>query len=184
MTGVVSTPVVVERPRRFPARVEEALERRKRQAAGRLRGRVLDLDDPAARQEVARAVAERHVVPAYDGVVSVGQLVRFPDLVAALRAIDRLVDPDGELVLVEPCAGPGFAQLLIDSLWAPTPWVAGFHVSRAITPALRTTGFVLNDIERFVMPTIVSPLRHGVEVHAAKAPAEVHHEEASVEVSP
>jgi hypothetical protein len=135
---------------------------------GRARGRVLDLDRPGARAEVARASVERHVVPAYDTAVSVGQLVRFPDLVAALRGIDRLVEPDGELLLVEPDGRTGLVALLVDSIWARTPWVSGFHVGRDITGSIRSTAFVLDDIERFAMTTAVSSLRSAVEVHAVR----------------
>jgi len=185
VTAVVSAaPLVVERPRRFPARVEATYRRRRRRLEGRLHGRVLDLDRPEARAEVARASVERHVVPSHDTAVSVAQLVRFPDLLAALRALDRLVVPGGELVLVEPCAGPGLGQLVLDTLWAPSPWVSGFHVGRAITPALRCTSFVLHDIERFTMPTLVSPLRHGVEVHAARRPAAAEQEGTPLEATP
>ena len=103
VTAVVSTPpVVVERPRRFPALVEAELDRRRMHLLERARGRVLDLDRPEARAEIARASIERHVVPAYDSAVSVAQLVRFPDLAAALRGIDRLLALDGELLVVEP----------------------------------------------------------------------------------
>lgn len=135
---------------------------------GRARGRVLDLDRPEARAEVARASVERHVVPAYDTAVSVAQLVRFPDLVAALRGIDRLVEPDGELFLVEPDGRPGLVALFLDSLWARSPWVSGFHVARDLTGSLRSTAFVLDDIERFAMPTAISSLRCAVEVHAVR----------------
>ncbi len=173
MTDVVSRgPVVVERPRRFPAAVEAELDRRRPALQARLRGRVLDLDRADARQEVARAAARAHCSAAYDTVVSVGQLARFPDLVAALRAIDRLVVPDGQLLVVEPTGRPGMGSALLDSAWARSPWVAGFHVGRDVTAGLRATTFVLDHIERFSMPTAVSSLRHAVEVHAVRAPAE------------
>lgn len=171
MTGVVSkVPLVVERPRRFPAAVEIELERRRRRLLGRATGRVLDLDLADHRAEVARASVERHVVPAYDTAVSVGQLVRFPDLGAALRAIDRLLSPEGQLLLVEPAGRPGLGALLVASAWAATPRLRGFHVARDVTAALRVTTFVLDDIERFSMPTAVSAVRHGVEVHAVRVP--------------
>jgi hypothetical protein len=46
--------------------------------------------------------------------------------------------------------------------------VSGFHVGRDITGALRSTTFVLDDIERFSMPTAVSSLRAAVQVHAVR----------------
>lgn len=169
MAAVVSTvPLVVERPRRFPARVEAELDRRRLSLLGRARGRILDLDRPEARAEVARASVERHVVPTYDTAVSVAQLVRFPDLAAALRGIDRLVEPDGELLVVEPDSRPGLVALFLDSFWARSPWVAGLHVGRDLTGALRPTSFVLDAIERFSMPTAVSSLRAAVEVRAVR----------------
>ena len=169
MTAVVSTPpVVVERPRRFPALVEAELDRRRMHLLERARGRVLDLDRPGPRAEIARASIERHVVPAYDSAVSVAQLVRFPDLAAALRGIDRLLALDGELLVVEPTSRPGLIPLFLDSLWAWTRWIGGFHVARDVTAALRSTTFVLDDIERFAMPTAVTSLRCAVEVHAVR----------------
>jgi hypothetical protein len=161
-------PVVVAAARRFPARVELELERRRRRLLGLVEGRVLDLDRPEHRAEVARASVERHVVPTYDTAVSVGQLARYPDLLAALRGIDRLLTPEGRLVAVEPVGRPGLTSLFLDSMCARTRWIAGFHVGRDITAALRSTTFVLDAIERFSMPTAVTALRHGVEVHAVR----------------
>lgn len=165
---VSPVPVVVEAARRFPARVELELERRRRHLLGVAEGRLLDLDRPEHRAEVARASVERHVVPTYDTAVSVGQLVRYPDLVAALRGIDRLLTPEGRLVAVEPVGRPGLAALFLDSLWSRTRWTAGFHVGRDLTAALRSTTFTLAAIERFSMTTAVTALRHGVEVHAVR----------------
>jgi hypothetical protein len=165
---VNALPVVVDAVRRFPAPVELELERRRRDLLGRVEGRVLDLDRPEHRAEVVRASVERHVVPAYDTAVSVGQLARFPDLVAALRAVDHLLTPEGRLLLVEPAGRPGLTALLLQSAWSRTRRVAGFHVGRDITAALRSTTFVLDVIERFSMPTAVTVLRHGVEVHATR----------------
>jgi hypothetical protein len=169
VTVVVSTlPVVVERPRRFPEPVEAELARRRAHLLRRADGRVLDLDDPAARDELRRAIADPHVVPAYDTAVSVAQLLRFPDLVAAVRALDRLVDPDGSLLLVEPTGRPGAAAVVLHSLWARTRSLRGFHLGRDVTASLRCTAFVLDDLERFAMPTAVLSLRHAVEVHARR----------------
>ena len=158
----------MERARRFPASVEAELARRHHRRTARARGRVRDLDRPEARAEVARASVERHLVPAYDTAVSVGQLVRFPDLVAAMRGIDRLLVPDGELLLVEPDASPGLVSLFVDSFWALTPRLAGFHVGRDVTAAVRATTLVLDDVERFAVRTLVSPLRNLVGLRAAR----------------
>jgi len=166
-------PVVVQSTRRFPAAVEGELERRRGELLSRAEGVVLDLDRPEARREVARAAAGLRVERAYDSAVSVAQLVRFPDLVAALRGIDRLVGPTGRLMLVEPAGRPGLVSVVLSSAWARTPWVKGFHLNRDITAAVRATTFSLDDIKRFTMSTPVLPLRDAVEVHAVRSPARV-----------
>ncbi|HEY6532194.1 MAG TPA: hypothetical protein VIY72_07815 [Acidimicrobiales bacterium] len=168
-----SPPVVVNSPRRFPATVEAELDRRRADLRADLGGDVLDLDRPEARAEVARAAAGRPVERTYGVALSVGQLVRFPDLVAALRGIDRLVGPDGRLLLVEPTGRPGLVSLALQSIWARTPRTRGFHLGRDVTAAVRATTFTLDDIERFTMSTAVTSLRHAVEVHAVRSAAAV-----------
>jgi hypothetical protein len=164
-------PVVIDSKRRFPAVVEGELERRRSELLSLAWGEVLDLDRPAARAEVARAAAGQRVESRYDSAVCVAQLLRFPDLVAALRGIDRLVGPTGRLLLVEPAGRPGPLAVVLDSVWARTPWVKGFHLGRDITAGVRATTFSIDDIERFTMSTSVMPLRHAVEVHAVRSPA-------------
>jgi SAM-dependent methyltransferase len=172
-------PVVVESSRRFPAAVEDELERRRIHLLAAAEGEVLDLDRPDARALVAGAAAGRRVEHTFSTALSVGQLVRFPDLAAAVRGIDRLVGPGGRLLIVEPVGRPGLVPLFLDSLWAAAPSIRGFHLARDVPAALRVTTFTLDDIERFTMPTPVTSLHHFVEVHAvrrveaAAAPAEV-----------
>ena len=173
MTAVfLDSTLVVERTRRFPARVEAELARRRAHLVGRASGRVLDLDRPEARAEVAAVAAGgTEGVATYDTAVSVAQLLRFPDLVAALRAVDRLVAADGTFLLVEPTGRPGPAAVVLQTLGAGRGAVRGFHLGRDVTAALRSTGFLLDDIERFAMSTTHPGLRHAVEVHAVRAPS-------------
>lgn len=161
-------PVVVESPRRFPAAVEEELRRRRADLGSALDGNILDLDQPEARTQVALASAGRRVERSYATVVSVGQLVRFPDLTAALRGIERLLGPGGTVLLVEPSNRPGLTPVLLDSAFARTRWTRGFHLGRDISAAFRATTFMLADLERFTMSTPVPSLRHGVEIHGRK----------------
>jgi hypothetical protein len=169
LAAVVSpVPVVVESPRRLPRVVEAELARRREALLATVDGEVLDLDDPDARQELARAAGGRSIGRTYDVVVAVAQLVRFPDLAAALRGLDRLVAPTGRLLLVEPTGRPGLASTLLVTAWSRSPWTVGLHLGRDVPAALRATTLLLDDLERFTMPTLVTPLRHAVAVHAVR----------------
>jgi hypothetical protein len=161
-------PVVVEERRRFPRRVDLELARRRAPLLEQASGRILDLDRADHRHEVARAIAGDRPTGHYDTAVSVAQLVRFPDLGAALRAIDRLLGPQGVLMAVEPVGRPGFVPLLVRSLLAAHPALRGMHVGRDLPAAVRTTSLVLDDIERFTMPTPLVPLREAVAVRACR----------------
>jgi hypothetical protein len=148
----------------FPRAVRRLLiERRVRLFAG-LATDVLDLSQPAAQAAVLRSAHGAGVERRYDKVVSVAELVRYPDLVQALTGIDRLLADDGELILIEPVHHPGPAATLIASVWAIHPAVAQVHVERDLGLAVRTIGLTVTDLERFTMPTAVWPLR--LFVHA------------------
>lgn len=162
-------PLLVDRARRFPEPVEAELARRRLEMTGRQRGRVLDLDDPAARDEVAETVDLEAVEPRYDTVVTIAQLVRFPDLDAAVHALDRLLAPGGTLLAVEPIARPGLLEVVADTAWALHPSVVGFHLCRDLPATLRTTTLVMDDLERFTMPTPIAPLHHFVALSARRA---------------
>ena len=162
--------VIVEGERRFPAAVAAELLERHGHALANSTGRVLDLSDPAARRVVAATIDNGS--PAsneqWEFVLSIAELIRFPDLAAALCAIDSLLAPAGRLLAVEPIARPGTLRVLTLAPWTLTPWVRGFHVGRDLTAALRTTTLVNDDIERFTMPTAVAPLRHFISLGARR----------------
>lgn len=163
---------IVEHERRFPSAVEEVLARRRAAAIAALHGEVLDLDDPGARVLLAAAIEhgpDRPVPATWDAVVSVAQLIRFPDLGAALRTIDRLLVPAGRLVALEPVAKPGTLRMFLDAPFTSMRPVRGFHVGRDLSAALRTTSLVADDVERFTMPTAVPGLRHFVSIVARRA---------------
>jgi hypothetical protein len=170
----VSEVVVVEDPRRFPRRVEAELTRRHQdllaRASARGSARVLDLSDPAGRLLVADAVA-RPIDPEWDTVVSIAELIRFPDLALALKGIDRLLVPTGRFMAVEPVARPGTLRMLVVGPWVRSRALRGLHVGRDLPAALRSTTFTVDDIERFTMPTSVAPLRHFVAIDTRRARA-------------
>ena len=162
--------VIVEGERRFPASVAADLLQRQSRALASSTGRVLDLSDPAARSLVASTIDNGFQANSeqWDFVLSIAELIRFPDLAAAMNAIDSLLAPGGRLLAVEPIAKPGTMRVLALAPWALTPWVRGFHVGRDLTAALRTTSLVNDDIERFTMPTAVAPLRYFISLGARR----------------
>lgn len=162
--------VIVEGQRRFPKAVEEELGRRRARALAASTGRVLDLSDPDA-QIVLREAIDSGVMSGgnqWDTVVSVAELIRFPDLTASLNAIDALLAPGGRLLAIEPVVRPGTLRVFGLAPWSITRSVRGFHVGRDLTAALRTTPLVNDDIDRFTLPTAVVPLRHFVSVGARR----------------
>lgn len=175
---------IVERARRFPAAVEAALAARHAAALAGLAGpagpdgrRVLDLDEPASRALLATvieasassATAVGAPVGGFDVVLSIAQLVRFPDLAGALVAIDRLLAPEGRLVAVEPVARPGTAPMFVAAPFALARSTRGFHLGRDLPAAVRTTSLVIDDIERFTVRTALPTLRHFVAIDARRA---------------
>lgn len=111
---------------------------------------------------------EGHLVEAFDAVVSVAQLVRFPDLAAALVAIDRLLAPAGRLLAVEPVARPGTLPMVAATPFALARSTRGFHIGRDLPAAVRTTSLVIDDIERFTVRTALPTLRHFVAIDARR----------------
>lgn len=162
---------IVERARRFPGVVEAALDARRAVALSGLAGRrVLDLDDPTARMLLVEAIGSPadHPVGDFDAVVSVAQLVRYPDLSAALVAIDRLLAPSGRLVAIEPVARPGTLRMVAATPFALARSTRGFHLGRDLPAAVRTTSLVIDDIERFTLRTALPTLRHFVAIDARR----------------
>jgi SAM-dependent methyltransferase len=168
---------IVERARRFPGVVEAELDARRAVALSGLAGRrVLDLDDPTARMLLVEAIGSPadiettadHPAGDFDAVVSVAQLVRFPDLSAALVAIDRLLAPSGRLVAIEPVARPGTLRMVAATPFALARSTRGFHLGRDLPAAVRTTSLVIDDIERFTLRTALPTLRHFVAIDARR----------------
>ena len=129
--------VIVEGQRRFPKAVEEELGRRRARALAASTGRVLDLSDPDA-QIVLREAIDSGVMSGgnqWDTVVSVAELIRFPDLTASLNAIDALLAPGGRLLAIEPVVRPGTLRVFGLAPWSITRSVRRFHVGRDLTAA-------------------------------------------------
>lgn len=162
------------RPPRLPRRLCRALDTRLARFPGGPGTLVLDA---------------RHPVPAPGGrpspgptppagwadVVAVLALAARPDLVGAIRELDAVLADGGSLWLLEPTSEPGMLATLATTLWPLPPTLRGLHLGRDVPAALRATGFVPTDIERFTMPTIHPPLRPFVALRARRADGGAEH---------
>src|SRR5690606_3869458 len=108
----------------------------------------------------------------FDLVLSTADLVLFPDLRAAVRAVHRLLRPGGELWAVEPTSHPGMAATALTTLWLWHPMVRRAHVERDIPATVRASGLEIYDLERFTVPTTCWPLRQFVQLIAARRDGE------------
>ena len=160
-TGEASTP--------WPPVVRgELLERRRRvealpEVTG---GRVLDLSEPASLHRVlaaGRGPADEAGTDRYDVVVSVAALVAVADLPLALRGVERVLEPDGRFLFVEPVTHPGWAGILAASAGSLLGPVRHQHLGRDVPLAVRQAGFIITDLERITMSTSVWPLRSFVD---------------------
>jgi SAM-dependent methyltransferase len=149
----------------WPAAVRAELARRRARLDASLGGdeRVLDLTEWSA---LAAAVDAADGAPGdgrFDVVVSVAALVAVPDLPGVLRGVARLLAPTGRFLFVEPNARPGWTGVVASSTGAPLRPLRGQHLGRDVPAALRAGGFVITDMERFTMPTMLWPLRSFVD---------------------
>jgi hypothetical protein len=152
----------------FPRSVQSELIERRTRLMWELGDDVLDLTQPAHRAAVIAAARGEAPTSCFHAALSCAELVRFPDLVLALTGIERLLSPDGELVLVEPVHHPGNVSTLMATLWALHPAVAGAHVERDVTDAVRRVGLTFTALERFTMSTSVWPLRLFIQARARR----------------
>ena len=104
----------------------------------------------------------------FDSILGVAGLCHQPDLPLAVVALDRLLAPGGEIVLVEPTRGRSLLGDVVGPRLAPRRAVRGLHLQRDLPAALRDAGFVPTEIVRFTVPTAVLPLRPWVRVAARR----------------
>ena len=175
---------------RWPAAVQGELRRRRALVDAAISARpgpspaigprILDLAEPDARALVRAAASTAGLsagataadVPpgGYDAVISIAALVAFADLAAALRGIDHLLAPTGELHLVEPVLRPGWRGMVESSPANAVPGLREVHLGRDVPQVVRATGLLISDITRFTMPTSLWPLRPFVHARAIRFP--------------
>jgi hypothetical protein len=159
--------------RRLPAAVSAEVDRRRNRIELAGRGQVLDLDGPQGRAVLADALVSGAAAPVaerYDTIISTGALTTWPDLRAALVAVDRLLADDGDLRLVEPVHHPGLWGLLAGSAGAWLPSARGRHLSRDVVATVRSVGMTIADVDRFTVDTWAWPLRWWIDARAVRIP--------------
>jgi hypothetical protein len=122
------------------------------------------------RLPAALAADPAEPLPPARAVVSVAALTGFADLAAAVAAVAAHLPVEGEFVFVEPVGRPGWRGLLGTSALSHLPAVRGRHVGRDVPAAVRRSGLLITDLERFEITTPVWPLRHWVQARAVKLP--------------
>jgi SAM-dependent methyltransferase len=155
----------------WPSAVRQELSRRRAQALDASAGRALDLGDHDSARLITDVGAGRREPPGgFDTIVSVGALVRFPDLSLAVRGIGHLLEPDGRFLFVEPVGRPRWWGVVEATAGAALAPVRDQHLGRDVPLAIRSAGFIITAIERFTMPTSVWPLRPFVHGCAVRIP--------------
>lgn len=101
-------------------------------------------------------------------VASVGALTDHADLAAAIRGVEAALAPGGTFLFLEPVGRPGWRGLLEASAGAHLAAVRGRHVGRDVPAAVRASGLLICDLERFEIATAAWPLRHWVQARALK----------------
>jgi hypothetical protein len=155
----------------MPSVVRREVQRRRQALVERARGRVLDLDDPAATAVLAATLSDPDPAAAagrYDTILVTGQLLAWPDLHAAVVALDRLLADDGDLFVLEPVNHPGLVGLVASSIGGHLPQARRRHLSRDVVATLRSVGLCVADLDRFTIPTLVWPLRRWVQARAVR----------------
>jgi hypothetical protein len=154
----------------MPPEVVAEIDARRQALLDRARPPLLDLDEPAAGDLLARAeLDDSGAAPErYATILCTGALVDEPDLGRATRALAGLLADDGELLMVEPVNRAGAWGLLVSSAGSLLPAVAGMHLSRDVVAAVRAAGLTVADVDRFDIPTRVWPLRRFVQLRAVR----------------
>lgn len=97
-------------------------------------------------------------------VVAAGAFCAARDLDLAVAAVRSALEPGGQLLFLEHVGrigAPGTLQRAADQVWSRLP--SGCHVAHDLLSALRRGGFLVTDLERCTMPSVVPLLRPWVQ---------------------
>lgn len=106
-----------------------------------------------------------------DAVVAVGALCATADIDVAVATVRRVLVPGGQLHFVEHVGrvgALGAMQRAAGRVWSGVP--QGCHVEHDVPAALRRGGFVVDDLDRFSLPSVVPLLRPWVQGVARSQP--------------
>jgi SAM-dependent methyltransferase len=99
-----------------------------------------------------------------DEVLAVGAFCAAADVEVAVATVRRVLAPGGRLHFLEHVSRVGVIgamQRASDPMWASLP--QGCHVDHDLPAALRRGGFLVTDLERCTMPSVVPLLRPWVQ---------------------
>lgn len=100
----------------------------------------------------------------FDVVVAVGAFCAASDLDVAVATVHRVLTPGGRLHFVEHVGRVGALGVLqrgSGRVWSALP--TGCHVDHDLPAALRRGGFVVSDLDRWSLPSVVPLLRPWVQ---------------------
>lgn len=106
-----------------------------------------------------------------DQLLLVGALCDVDDVDAGVSTLRRVLAPGAQLRFLEHTGRPGALgalQRLADPVFAAVP--LGCHVRHDVAAAIRRGGFLVDELERFTLPSAVPLLRHWVQ-GVARSPA-------------
>lgn len=108
----------------------------------------------------------------FDTVMCVLRLATEDHPADVLEAVAKVLRPDGRLLVLEPYRRPRWPGLVADLV---APWVrstTGLVVNHPVPALVRGAGLVPASVQRFILPTLLAPLRSFCQV-VALAPGEV-----------
>ena len=143
----------------YTAPLVPVLQRRRAALVDSLDGPTLVLSGPPAR-------LPDDAGDGLDHIVTVGWLGAAPDLSEAIADLVARLGPDGWLHSIEPTSGQA-ATARAQRFSAPAGKMrTGWHLGRDLPAALRGSGLVVTDVERFSMPVSSTVLRPWVQTRS------------------
>jgi len=104
----------------------------------------------------------------FDTIVSLIRTPLISDLDRFIGAVEKLLAPDGHLLLLEPVRRHGRLGRILKMSGSLTRVSGGLYLDRDIPAKLRESGLTVIDLDRFEVPTVSAPLRPFIEATARR----------------